>query len=137
MDCTRGNILTSVVTSAISQFAAACVPGEGGISRWVIPTWYKYLDGETIAGKCTPVVNLTENPFQIGLILLAIVEILLRVAALVAVAFVIVGGFQFITSQGDPQSTNNARSTVINAVIGLVIAIFASVIVSFIAGNLT
>lgn len=119
--------------SLISNFAAACAPGSGG-SFLGFPTWYKYLDGETVAGKCSPVMKF---PDDIGEILLAVVEILLRVGGLVAVAFVIYGGLRFILSQGDPEKAASARKTIINSLIGTVIALLATLIVSFIARSLT
>ena len=73
------------------------------------PTWYKYLGGKEIADKCSVVLTF---PDDIGKILLAIVEILLRVGGLAAVAFVIYGGFQFILSQGDPEKAASARKTI-------------------------
>ena len=124
-----------LVSGLLSRFADACPPGSGG-GFLGFPTWYKYLERETndIAGKCTPIFHF---PDDIGKILLAIVEILLRVGGLAAVAFVIYGGFQFILSQGDPEKAASARKTIINALIGMVIAMLATVMVSFIAGSLT
>ncbi len=121
------------MTSMFYHFAAACQPG-GGISFLKFPTWYKYLDSTRVANKCTVIFSF---PDDFGKILLAVVEILLRVGALVAVGFVIYGGFQYITSQGEPDRASSARGTIINAIIGLVIAIIATTVVSFVAGNLT
>lgn len=126
----------SVFTTFISRFAAACPTGAGG-SFLGIPPWYKYLDGEDIGGKCVPKLDLANNPQNVAKIGLALVEIALRIGGLVAVAFVIYGGFQFILSQGEPDKAASARRTIINALVGLVIAIMATVIVSFIAGSLT
>ncbi len=126
------------ITNLVTRFAAACTPGAGGsILNDVVPPWYKYLDGDDIGGKCTPKLDLVNNPQNVAKIGLALVEIALRVGGLVAVAFVIYGGFQFILSQGEPEKAASARRTIINALVGLVIAIMATVIVSFIAGSLT
>ena len=69
-------------------------------------------------------------------IALAVFEIILRLGGIIAVIFVIVGGFQFITSQGEPDRIKNARGTIINALIGLVITISATVIVNLVSGVL-
>jgi hypothetical protein len=122
--------MSDLFVNVINRFAASCQ--EGG-NFFTLPTWYKYLDGETVAGKCTPVLEI---PGSIGLILLAVIEIMLRIAAVIAVGFVIYGGFRFILSQGDPEQANHARSTVINALIGLVIAMIAIIAVSFAFTNL-
>ena len=121
-----------LITNQMIRFAA-CSPG-GSFLRF--PTWYQYLGNETVAGKCTPKIDLTHNPGQVALIGLALLEIMLRVAGIVAVGFVIYGGFQFILSQGQPDRATAARNSIINAIIGLVIAISATGIVMFVATNL-
>ena len=73
---------------------------------------------------------------DIPYVLLAIVEDLLRIAGMVAVAFVIVGAIKYITSQGNPESAANAQSTLINALVGLAIAIVAVAFVSFIGNKI-
>ena len=118
-------------TDLISRFAAACTPGSGG-NFLGFPTWYKYLEGEDIAGKCSVIFNF---PNDIGKILLAVIEILLRVVAIVALVFVIIGAVRYTTSQGQPDSTAAARKTILNSLIGLVIAVSAAAIVSFIGGR--
>lgn len=111
--------------SLLTNFAAACTkPNFLGF-----PTWYEYLKLNT---DCTPALG---NIADIWLIVAAVIEILLRVAALVAIIMVIYGGIEFITSQGEPEKSNKARGTVINALIGLVIAVVAATVVTFIAGS--
>lgn len=99
----------------------------------IFPTWYKYLEGQTVAGRCTPVFNF---PHDISKILLAVTEILLRLGGLVAVGFVIYGGIRYILSQGQPENAANALKTIINAIIGLAIAVSATVVVNLVAGSL-
>jgi len=65
----------------------------------------------------------------------AIIEILLRVAAIAAFAMIVYAGIQLITSQGNPDSAAKARGTLLNAIIGLVIAVLAATLVAFIAGQ--
>ncbi len=114
-----------------------------------LPVWWAYLDvgevrnseGEVIdeCGVKGPAYSDGSMKWEsaAGLIALAIFEILLRLGAVVAVGYVIYGGFRFITSQGEPENAASARSTVINAVIGLVIAMASASIVSFLANRLT
>lgn len=70
-------------------------------------------------------------------VFLAVADDLIRIAGLVAVAFVITGGIQFVTSQGEPEKTKQARGTIINALIGVAVAIIAAVVVSFIGSRLS
>jgi heme/copper-type cytochrome/quinol oxidase subunit 2 len=68
---------------------------------------------------------------------LAILEILITLAGIVAVVMVIYASFKFVLSQGEPDKAAGARKTAINAAIGLVIVIVATRVVSFIATRLT
>lgn len=101
-----------------------------------LPVWYKYLDGtcENITGPYNapgdPDSGLNWQAAS-GRIAIAIIEILIRIGTLVAVGYVIYGGFRYITSQGEPENTKSARQTILNAVIGLVIALVATASVAF------
>lgn len=116
----------------LSLFAKSC--DGGGLLGF--PHWYKYLDGKTDAttGICAPQITGLSD---IWLIVAAVIEILLRVAALAAVFAIIYGGFNYMTSQGEPDQTNKARMTIINGLVGLVVAVLASVIIGFVAGSVT
>ncbi|HUD10652.1 MAG TPA: pilin [Candidatus Saccharimonadales bacterium] len=94
------------------------------------PTWYQYLPANPYDGS-PQLTSLSD----VWLIAAAIIDILLRVAALITIIMVIYGGIEFITSQGDPEKAKNARGTVVNGLIGLVIAISATTLISFIAGR--
>jgi len=45
-----------------------------------------------------------------------------------AVIFIIIGAFQFVTAGGKPESISEARSKIIYAIVGIVIALFAKAI---------
>lgn len=117
------------------QFAALgskCTPRGGGL--FGLPTWYKYFDGMRDAeGVCTPsIIGLNDVWF----IAMAAIEILLRVAALLAFFMIIYASFQYVTSQGEPDSTAKAKDTLINAILGLAISVSAVLIVNFIARSI-
>lgn len=117
--------------NSVTNFAAACE--TKGIP--ILPSWYKYLDGsEDSTGRCSPQFTF---PDDLGAILLAIVEILLRIGTFAAIGFVIYGGILYMTSQGEPDKAANAQKTLINAIIGLVITLIATGAVAFIGGQLT
>jgi uncharacterized membrane protein (DUF373 family) len=75
-------------------------------------------------------------PTDFLLIALAILDILLYVAGMVAVVFVIYGGVKYILSQGNPENTKKAWGTILNSLIGLVIAILSTTIVNFIGQSI-
>ena len=52
-------------------------------------------------------------------------------AGVIAVAYLIVGGYQYITSQGNPDATAVAKSTIINAIIGLIVILASYLIIRF------
>jgi len=54
----------------------------------------------------------------------------LEVAGLIAVAFIIYGGFRYITSAGNEEAAESGKNTLTNAIIGLVIIILSYVIVA-------
>jgi hypothetical protein len=56
-----------------------------------------------------------------------------------AIAFLIIilAGFRFVMSRGEPQSVAKAKNTIIYAALGLVISIAAVAIVRFVVGNVT
>ncbi len=122
--------------SWLSLFAAVKCPEREFFN---IPVWYRYLnDGRRMdysSGTC----NFTDQfkfPTDLSLIVLGILDIALHIAGLVAVGFVIYGAIKFITSQGDPEGSKRARQTIINALIGLVIALFSSAFVAFIGSRI-
>lgn len=120
-----------------SYFAAACDKSQ--LFLGVFPVWYKYLPIDPdpkFIDSCKIMIDFSNNPNQFWLIGLGIVDILLRVAGLVAVAFVVYGGFMYMTSQGEPDKTSKAKNTLLNSLIGLTIAIMATVIVSFVGSSL-
>lgn len=115
------------------NFGQPCTPGGGGFLGF--PPWYAYLNGTIDShGACLPAF---QGIGDVWLVVAAVIEILLRIAAIVAVIMIIYGGFSYTTSQGDPEGTKKARNTLTNALIGLAVAVSAAAIVSFIAKSIT
>jgi hypothetical protein len=75
------------------------------------------------------------KPSDVPLVLLAVVDDLLRIAGIVALAFVIVGAFKYTTSQGNPEEVASAKSTIVNALLGVGIAVIAVAFVSFLGSR--
>jgi hypothetical protein len=64
-----------------------------------------------------------------------VISILMLVAGAVAITFIIIGGFTYITSSGDSAGIKKAKDTIVNAIIGLVLAMVAFGVVKFITGS--
>src|SRR5882762_5270231 len=97
--------LFAILTPNFGAIAASCSHSFFGL----IP-WYQYLNVsvDPITKHCE-VKSFTTldpgHPSSFLLIAIAIIDDLLRIAALVAVGFVIAGGIKYITSQGSPDGT--------------------------------
>lgn len=100
-----------------------------------LPVWYKYLKVAAVNGQACDFKGFN-FPNDLALVGLALIDDLLRIAGLVAIAFVIVGGIRYVISQGSPDQTKKAQETIINALIGLLIAIAATALVSFIGNSI-
>ncbi len=108
--------------------------------------WWGYMPNAAIDGncdvKCFNVLKQKTNNdcgttnSDIPGVLLAIIDDLLRIAGLVAVGFVLVGAFQYVASRGNPERTAGAQSAIINALVGLVIAMAAVGFISFLGSKL-
>jgi hypothetical protein len=118
-----------------SVSAAACDANTGQGSFQLLPTWYKYLETVTVDNSCQ--IEKFDVPDDLWKVGLAMVEILLRIAGWVATGYVIVGGFKYVLSKGNPQDAAKARQTIIDAAIGIAIASLATVLVGFIGRTLT
>lgn len=81
----------------------------------------------TLAG-----VNCSAGTSLTGLIT-TVINWMLAIAGLVAILFLIIGGFWYITSAGNEETAEKGKNTAINAIIGIVIIILSYVIVNVIS----
>lgn len=89
---------------------------------------------------CNPAQNLFSTAFcgpsgvncSVEEILGSIIRLLLGLAGLVALAYIILGGYQIATARGNTQQADSGRKTLTNAIIGLVIIILSYVIVTIV-----
>lgn len=63
------------------------------------------------------------------------INIILWVVGVSAVIVIIVAGLKYVTSAGNPSAISSAKTTILYAVIGLVIAILAYAIVNFVLNS--
>lgn len=140
-------INTSSKVSALSSSQAAVAHCKKDF--FGLEPWYQYMGAELDpSGSCeVKCFNVLEQPngndcgknntsSDIPLILLAVVDDLLRVAGILAIAFIIYGAFEYVGSQGNSEVTGRAQSMIINALIGLVIAIIAVAAVSYVGNTI-
>lgn len=107
--------------------------------------WFYYLPNESFdqAGGSCDIVNFSllgdkasGRNSDLPLVVLALTDSIVRLVGVVAVAYVIVGGIKYVVSQGEPDRVRGALHTIINALIGLALAISAAGIISFLGNRL-
>lgn len=119
----------ATLTLAVPQTAnAAC-----NDRLLTFPAWFRGLT----TNNCD-----IESPNEKGIasfiwrIILNIVEFMLQLVGYISVAYIIVGGFKYMTSSGSPDGMTKAKRTITNAVVGLVISIFSVAIVNVVVNAL-
>ncbi len=68
------------------------------------------------------------QPNSLGQLITKLIDVGIIAAVIVGLLFLIVGALNWITAEGKPDKLENARNTVIHAIVGLVIAVAAYVI---------
>lgn len=128
--------MINLVSRVIDTFSSAdpqCVHSILGM-----PPWYEYLDVKYIqndpVNSCTPSISNINDLWLIGL---AAIDILTRLAVLVSIGFVLYAGIKYSESRANADKVERAKSTLIDALTGLVIAIVATASISFVAGRFT
>ena len=82
-------------------------------------------------------VNCSSASGSLTDLIIYIINIMLAIAGVIAVLFLIIGGFWYITSAGNEETAEKGKGTVINAIIGIVIVIMSYVIVSVLSRFIT
>lgn len=62
----------------------------------------------------------------------SIVNLLMFITGAVAVIMIVIGGIKYVTSAGEASQAKSAKDTILYAVIGLIVAIVAYAVVTFI-----
>ncbi|MDD3711808.1 MAG: pilin [Patescibacteria group bacterium] len=65
----------------------------------------------------------------------SVINIMLVIAGVVAVIYLIIGGYQYVTAGGNAEQAAAARTTILNALIGLIVIFSAFAIVNFVLSN--
>jgi hypothetical protein len=135
-----GTALTTLAPQ--TTLAAAGDPCPSG-NILTIPPWYKGLqvqDPSTATQPNCADTKRLKGPNDVGgltnyiwKIVLNIIEIMLQLVGYISVAFIIYGGFIFMTAGGSDGAAKG-RTTLLNAIIGLVISIASVAIVNLVTG---
>ena len=119
-------VASPVMAAVTPQTASAAVGGSCEGRLLGIPPWYRGLTNNN-----PPACDL-KTPNDVGgianfiwRIVLNGVEMAIVIVAYIAVFFLMYGGFLYLTGGANPSQIEKARKTIMNAVIGLVIAMAA------------
>ena len=87
-----------------------------------------------LAQNLNAIQNIAGIPFQytitsVGQLISILLPYIFGAAALALLIYLVLGGLQMMTSQGDPKAMQSAQAKITNALIGFVIVIFAFFIV--------
>lgn len=81
--------------------------------------------------------NRTSQFCSVNSAIITVINIILGVIALVAVLMIVIGGFKYVISSGNPEAVKSATKTITWAVIGLVVAVLAYAIVSIVSNTIS
>lgn len=76
--------------------------------------------------------NKSEGETKVKSVMKSVVDVLLMTVGVISIVMIVVGGIMFALSSGDASKVTKARNMVIYAVVGLVVALFASAIINFV-----
>lgn len=123
------------VMAVVPPQSALAAPNCNDARFLTFPAWYR---GLVKPGDCS-----IKNPADVGglsnfiwKVVLNVLEILLQSVVYIAAGFIIWGGFMYLISAGQSDRITTARKMIQNAVVGLIISLFAVFAISFIAGTL-
>lgn len=117
-----------LTASGTSQAASAdtCNASDRAL-YFTIQPWDAYL-------PCREGIGVYFDSLQsVTGLLFWLIDTLLKLAAYIAVGFVIWGSIKYIKAQGEPGELSKAKTTIINALIGLAICIASVAIVNTVA----
>lgn len=93
-----------------------------------------------INGVCVPVPKSSTGIVGASSVF-ELVTIVLRwlftFAGIVATVYLIIGGYQYMTSAGNEEAAEQGRKTIVNAVIGIIAVVFAITVITIITNTLS
>lgn len=66
-----------------------------------------------------------------------VLSIVFAITGSIALLIIVIGGFRYVVSHGDPNSVSQAKKAILYAVIGLLVSLAAFSIVNFVVGRVT
>ena len=126
-------IMSALGVAALPTQNAYAVAGTCESHILGLPAWY---DGLPMDSNCNIESPSSDEDLKsyVWTIVLNIVGLVTGLIGYLAIGFVMWGGIQYMIAQGDPGKVAKGKKTITNSVIGLVIAMSASILSGAIAG---
>ena len=127
-------VTTDTTTSPTTQSSAGGGTGASvadNVCKGVMSAETGAFDANTTIRSC---YENGDNSF--GFLVKKIINIFSIVVGAVSVIMIIIGGFRYVISGGDSSGVSNAKNTILYAIVGLVIVLFAQVIIRFVLTNI-
>lgn len=112
------SIMLTIGVGTVVLSTPALALGEGGVTRGI----------NDARGDGVP-TNLTNGDSSL---VKKIINIMLYFIGILAVVMLIFGGFRYVVSSGNKDAVTSAKNTILYAVIGLLVALFAYAIIQFV-----
>lgn len=127
-------LMTVGVVSYSGVVSETAMAAECDASFLGLRPWYKDLPMDTSCAINSPTED--QLPKFVWTIVANVVYDVMLVVGVVAVGFIIFGGYLYMTSGGDPVKAAKAKNVLTAAVVGLLISVLATVIINTIMGIL-
>ena len=87
---------------------------------------------EQVGGEVKGIPTEADAAAPFSTQLATVINVLLALASTIAVVFIILGGYRYMSAVGNPEEEKNARRMIWFAVLGLIIIILSFAIVNFV-----
>ena len=148
MNTLRGAALLLALAFSVTSVAALATPASSASAACntrmlTFPAWYNNLttgSGSDCRVKSPADFDAKDTAkgliTYVSIIALNVLEILLQLVVYICAGFIIYAGFLYIIAQGEASAIASAKKTILNALIGMVVALIAVFAVGFIAGRI-
>jgi|JI10StandDraft_1071094.scaffolds.fasta_scaffold550763_3 hypothetical protein len=131
-----GLVVTLTVTISVPSYAAAAPDCSKNTYLLTFPAWYNGVVNDDCTIKQpdkTDENGLRNFALRIGL---NIAEIILQLVVYGALVMIIKGGFDYMTSNGEEARMTSGKTTIRNAIVGMVIALGSVAIVRLVGSSI-
>ena len=70
-------------------------------------------------------------------LIVSVIQLMLLFAGIIAVLFIIIGGYYYITAQGNEEQSEKGRKTLVNAIIGIILIILSYTIITVLQNTIS